>query len=76
MIGVLAIVVVVTLVVLQKGFFRSTGSTEIPGAQRFDPVDIDFEILGNPLISSLRPFGFSSPVGTIPAGRSNPFVSY
>lgn len=76
---ILAFVVLITIIVLWKGFFiKKEGSNQITPESLNQPakkVEINLETLRNPLLEEFQPFGkVESFEGEV--GRQNPFISF
>lgn len=75
---ILAFVILVTLIVLWKGFFSKKESAQITPEsfiQSAEKAEINFEALKNPLLEEFQPFKDIEPFdGEV--GRQNPFISF
>ncbi len=75
---ILAVVVLITVVVLWKGFFNKEKTPQITPesfGQPSEKIEIDLKALENPLLEEFQPFGEIEPFeGEV--GRQNPFISF
>ncbi len=75
---ILAAVILITTIVLWKGFFKKEKPPQITPesfSQPAEKVEINIEALENPLLEEFQPFGQIEPFeGEV--GRQNPFMSF
>lgn len=75
LIFIFLIVVLITVFIIWRGYRVEEGLLEVSVFERFQRIEIDFEILRNPLLDQLQLIEKTLPFeGEI--GRENPFIPY
>jgi hypothetical protein len=77
LVPILAGVLLIVAIIIWRGFFTKLSSTITPetSLRPFQEVNINFQVLENPILEELQLFEKTSPFkGEV--GRENPFISY